>query len=160
MPKHLPNISIEKYAAYLDGNLPDEEMRQIDAFIENDSDMKAFVEANKDIDAVSNIDLLGNESFDFELDTIELPLVDNDNFLNNEIVGGECDRLEDDLGHFINNTTINDDIMDDTKLEQDTSYDCDIHNEYDDFGVVELSQITIDEITNDELTTPSFDDDL
>ena len=29
MVKHLPHISIEKYAAYLDGNLPDEEMKQI-----------------------------------------------------------------------------------------------------------------------------------
>ena len=77
MPKHLPNISIEKYAAYLDGNLPDEEMRQIDAFIENDSDMKAFVEADHIIEENNDMDWIDDDLQPFDmLSAFELPNID------------------------------------------------------------------------------------
>lgn len=77
MVKHLPHISIEKYAAYLDGNLPDEEMQQMKAFIDTDADMQAVLEADSIIGG--NLDLLENEPipYDMDLDSIELPSLDN-----------------------------------------------------------------------------------
>lgn len=78
MHKRLPNISIEKYAAYLDGNLPDEEMQQIESFIENDSDMQAFLEVDESIDTDSYIDYLDNEHIPSEINlhSLELPSLD------------------------------------------------------------------------------------
>lgn len=52
MVKHLPHISIEKYAAYLDGNLPEEEMQQMKAFIDTDADMQAVLEVDNSINSL------------------------------------------------------------------------------------------------------------
>jgi len=78
MVEHLPHISIEKYAAYLDCNLPDEEMQQMKAFIDNDADMQAVLETDSNIGGDLDLDLLENESVSFEMDlpSIELPTLD------------------------------------------------------------------------------------
>ena len=104
MPKHLPNISVEKYAAYLDGNLPDEEMRQIDAFIENDSDMKAFVEADHIIDENNDMDWIDDHLQPFDmLSAIELPNIDSDLAIeNNNNLLDVSDRIEDEIESITN----------------------------------------------------------
>jgi hypothetical protein len=79
MVKHLPHISIEKYAAYLDGNLPDEEMQQMKAFIDTDADMQAVLEADSNIGDDLDLDLLENEPIPCEMDlqSLDLPSLDS-----------------------------------------------------------------------------------
>lgn len=108
MVKHLPHISIEKYAAYLDGNLPDEEMKQMKAFIDNDADMQAVLEAESNIESNPDLDLLENEPvpFDMDLDSIELPSLDaglifeQNDFINDFFSLGS-DRFFDETGSII-----------------------------------------------------------
>lgn len=85
MVKHLPHISIEKYAAYLDGNLPDEEMIQIEAFIEKDTDMQAFLKADDNIDSNFDLDLFDSDSISLDetLASLELPSLDTVTFEQN-----------------------------------------------------------------------------
>lgn len=106
MNKRLPHISIEKYAAYLDGNLPEEEMQQMERFIENDEDMQAFLEADEIVD--SNCDLPEQDPipFDIELVPIDIPSIDMDltlehnSFLDN-IFPYEGDSYGEEVGSII-----------------------------------------------------------
>lgn len=51
MDKHFnPSISIEKFAAFLDGNLPQNEMQNISSNIEHDEDLKAILDTSNMID--------------------------------------------------------------------------------------------------------------
>lgn len=78
MNKRLPHISIEKYAAYLDGNLPDDEMRQMEAFIENDEDMQEFLEADGLVNENMDVFSVNNATISNEMDllTIDVPTLD------------------------------------------------------------------------------------
>lgn len=117
MVKHLPNISIEKYAAYLDGNLPDDEMHQIDAFIENDSDMKAFVEADSKIEENNDMDWIDDDLQPFDmLSAIELPNIDSDlgiehNINTNNFLLDVSDRIEDEIESITNEINITNNHM-------------------------------------------------
>lgn len=52
MDKHFnPSISIEKFAAYLDGNLPEDEMQRISSLTENDNTLKSILDVSEQIDA-------------------------------------------------------------------------------------------------------------
>lgn len=46
-----PSVSIEKFAAYLDGNLPEDEMQRISSLIENDNVLKSILDVSEQIDA-------------------------------------------------------------------------------------------------------------
>lgn len=46
-----PSVSIEKFAAYLDGNLPEDEMQRISSLIENDNALKSILGVSEQIDA-------------------------------------------------------------------------------------------------------------
>ncbi|WP_294454047.1 hypothetical protein [uncultured Bacteroides sp.] len=51
MDKHFnPSISIEKFAAFLDGNLPQNEMQNISSNIEHDEGLKAILDTSNMID--------------------------------------------------------------------------------------------------------------
>lgn len=51
MDKHFnPSISIEKFAAFLDGNLPQDEMQNISSTIEHDEALKAILDTSDMID--------------------------------------------------------------------------------------------------------------
>lgn len=51
MDKHFtPSISIEKFAAFLDGNLPQDEMQNTSSTIENDEALKAILDTSNMID--------------------------------------------------------------------------------------------------------------
>lgn len=108
MVKQLPHISIEKYAAFLDGNLPDEEMKQIKAFIDTDTDMQAFLEADRIITNGSNWDVPGNEPIplDLELTTIQLPTLDSglvfeENSYIDELFSFDNDRFDGEIDSLI-----------------------------------------------------------
>ena len=166
MTKRLPNISIERYAAYLDGNLPDEEMQQMDAFIENDTDMQAILEADDSIEAVPDMDLSGNEPvpYGIELSSIELPSLDfgspfeSDSFVD-DFFPMDGDRFGEETGSIMNDVVNHHEFMDETDyiddnleiedsslglagsedesgLAHDTPYDWGIHD--GDYGFLEL----------------------
>lgn len=51
MDKHFnPSISIEKFAAFLDGNLPQDEMQNISSTIEHDEALKTILDTSNMID--------------------------------------------------------------------------------------------------------------
>lgn len=191
MVKHLPHISIEKYAAYLDGNLPDEEMQQMKAFIDNDADMQAVLEADNNIGADLDLDLSENEpiSLGMDLPSIELPSLDaaspfEDNSIIEDFFSLDGDRSWEEMSSIMNDGANHHGILDEngdmngnldiediplnlTASENedgaihDTPYDWGIHN--GDYGFLEMGLppiITQDDLTNNELTTPSFDDGI
>lgn len=46
-----PPVSIEKFAAYIEGNLPEDEMRQISSLIANDDALKSILDVSEQVDA-------------------------------------------------------------------------------------------------------------
>lgn len=52
MDKHFnPSVNVEKFAAYLEGNLPENEMQQISTLIENDDALKSILDVSEQVDA-------------------------------------------------------------------------------------------------------------
>lgn len=81
----VPPVSIEEFAAYLDGNLSDDEMQRVSSVIENDEAMQDIAVNNQSIeDALSNCEssefILPDEltSLDFDI-----PLFDDGMNLDN-----------------------------------------------------------------------------
>ena len=129
MVKHLPHISIEKYAAYLDGNLPDEEMQQMKAFIDNDAEMQAVLEADGIIGADFDLDLIDNEPipFDMELPSIELPTLDlyspiEQNGFLDEIFSPVGDRFGEEMGSIISEINQDDNSQNNNIMAKNTEY--------------------------------------
>lgn len=191
MVKHLLHISIEKYAAYLDGNLPDEEMQQMKAFIDNDADMQAVLETDSNIGGDLDLDLLENEpvSFVMDLPPIELPSLEatspfEDNSIIEDFFSFDGDRSWEEMSSIMNDGANHHGFLDETDdmnsnlsmedgslnlassdneddVIHDTPYDWGIHD--GDYGFLEMGLppiITYDELTNNELTTPSVDDEV
>lgn len=80
----VPPISIEEFAAYLDGNLSDDEMQRVSSEIENDEAMQDIAVNNLSIeDALSHC-----ESYEFTLPDeltsldFEIPQFDDSNSMN------------------------------------------------------------------------------
>lgn len=74
-------ISVEKFAAYLDGNLPDDEMSQIDGLISNTPELEELVAVSDSIDQdiheyLSDDFLYEADTAVFEEDSFEIPLID------------------------------------------------------------------------------------
>lgn len=81
------SISIEKFAAYLDGNLPESEMNELSSTIESNSELQAFANVNTLIDDTINgyseqdIELpLELQSKDFEIPSFSDLVANNDLF--------------------------------------------------------------------------------
>ena len=178
MVKHLPHISIEKYAAYLDGNLPDEEMQQMKAFIDTDADMQAVLEADSSIGADLDLDLLENDPAPFEmvLPSVELPSIDAASpFENNSILEDffslDGDRFWEEMSSILNDDASHHELLNENgdmninlKTESDsidlaanedtstpiteTSHDWGIHD--GDYGYLEMGLPPV--ITQDSLT--------
>ena len=189
MVKHLPHISIEKYAAFLDGNLPDEEMKQMKAFIDNDADMQAVLEADGNIGGDLDLDLLESNPVSFEMDlpSIELPSLDaaspfEDNSIIEDFFSSDSDRSWEEMGSIINNGVNNLELMDETgeingnlgigndqldmaasenvhEIMPDTPYNWGIHD--GDYGYLELGlpPIITQDDINNDIPTP-FTEDL
>lgn len=77
-----PILSEEKFAAWLDGMLPADEMQQIGTIISNDSDLHSLLgvsdcinaSAEESMSVLSNID--NNETSIFQQDTLEFPALE------------------------------------------------------------------------------------
>ena len=156
MVKHLPHISIEKYAAYLDGNLPDEEMQQMKAFIENDADMQAVLEADSNIGDDLDLDLLENEPIPCEIDlhSLDLPSLDSglpfeENSVIEDFFSLEDDRSWEEMSSILNDGANHHGFLDETgdmngnldiedsplNLAANENEDGDIHDTPYDWGI-------------------------
>ena len=66
MSKHFtPPISIEKFAAYLDNNLPEYEMREIDSMVDSNCELRTLMDINDDVDEVLNAETLSLPEIEF-----------------------------------------------------------------------------------------------
>lgn len=66
----MPPVSIEKFAAYLDGNLSDYEMNRIDALVSTNPDMEELVAISDEID--EDIQVYMQDEFAYEADMTAL----------------------------------------------------------------------------------------
>ena len=84
MNKHFtPAISEEKFAAWLDGMLPADEMNQIGSIIDNDSNLQSIIGASNAIDAciadepLAMPDYTDNPTFSCQSEMMELPALES-----------------------------------------------------------------------------------
>ena len=84
MNKHFnPAISEEKFAAWLDGMLPDEEMNAVGSIIDNDCNFQSLLSASDAIDAcIANdslvlSDCMGSPDFSLRQEMMELPALES-----------------------------------------------------------------------------------
>lgn len=114
----IPPISIEDFAAYLDGNLLPEDMDNVSAIIENDSAMQDIAFNFQAIDDT----MTNNEPLEFmlpnELSSLdfEIPSIDN-NIYNDDFY--DIQKVADTLA--MDETTGADDVDIDTYTNDDTS---------------------------------------
>lgn len=75
MDKHFnPSISIEKFAAFLDGNLPQDEMQNISSTIEHDEALKAILDTSDMIDTTLENDISDDVQIPDEIANLEFDL--------------------------------------------------------------------------------------
>lgn len=75
MDKHFnPSISIEKFAAFLDGNLPQDEMQNIPSTIEHDEALKAILDTSDMIDTTLENDISDDVQIPDEIANLEFNL--------------------------------------------------------------------------------------
>lgn len=82
-----PSLSIEKFAAYLERNLPESEMLQISSLIENDDALKSILDVSEQVDA--SLEEYSSNGFQIPEELVnldfELPSI-NDRFIPLETV--------------------------------------------------------------------------
>ena len=66
----MPPVSIEKFAAYLDGNLSEDEMNSIDALVSTNPDMEELVAVSDEVD--EDIQVYMQDEFAYEADMTAL----------------------------------------------------------------------------------------
>jgi hypothetical protein len=91
-----PSISVEKFAAFLDGNLNDQDREHVLSMLSNDSSLSQIIEVNDTIDEILD-DYEGN-SFDFssEIDDSEIVIPDLSAFMDNDLIEIESNLFHDD----------------------------------------------------------------
>ena len=67
---YMPPVSIEKFAAYLDGNLSEDEMNRIDTLVSTNSDMEELVSISDEVD--EDIQIYMQDEFAYEADMTAL----------------------------------------------------------------------------------------
>lgn len=77
----MPPVSIEKFAAYLDGNLSDDEMNRIDSLVSTNPDMEELVAVSDEVDEAIQVymqdefayeaDMTALEDSDFDIPNLE-----------------------------------------------------------------------------------------
>ena len=132
MNKHFnPALSEEKFAAWLDGMLPADEMHQIGAIIENDNNLRSLLDASDFIEDFSlNADFLSANI---------LPQMDNESLDENiaSIMNVVMD-FQNNLGDMPNNFSTDDHIGDINPIQQGYSDTCAIKSQQlilNDFGI-------------------------
>lgn len=149
MNKHFdPAISEEKFAAWLDGMLPQDEMQQVSSIVENTPELKDFAELSASIeidihnymndDFLYQTDMEMLENIDLEIPAIESLDYGDDNKPN--IMSEKEDVYNEDLS---NNLYVqSEDTFPSENYEQENKY---VEEHFED----EISEIT----TNENLTT-------
>lgn len=75
MDKHFnPSISIEKFAAFLDRNLPQDELQNISSTIEHDEALKAILDTSNMIDTTLENDISDDVQIPDEIANLEFDL--------------------------------------------------------------------------------------
>lgn len=138
-------ISIEKFAAYLDGNLSDQEMNEVSSFIDSNEKMQNFSLVNNQIEgAISSYSVQDMElpsalqSTDFDFPCIEGAVIDSDPFDNSHEEVGLSDSCcdvnfedfqfdngeTDDIDYYDGEMPTNhsDDVTDDINSSDDVSF--------------------------------------
>lgn len=109
--KYIPAISLEKFSAFLDGNLPDSEMQSIANKIATDSFLSEMVQANAYIDDYLS-DAFPNETQDSDYAITDvneasftLPVLDDVAFVNEKIFSFNDSWLDTDSSMSLDGTT-------------------------------------------------------
>lgn len=169
MSKKLPNVSIEKFAAYIDNNLPEYEMRQMDEFVNSEEDLQNIMSLN---DAIDNYSL--ENSFDlpedlmansYNIPSIGTELPDGmEQILNdfNEIFHIEGDRFDETLGSIFGEQTLNDGIMNTNEAMNGYFGEINpIQQQYEDTCAIKAQQLILNDFnvpcSEDELVQYSID---
>lgn len=124
------SISVEQFAAFLDGNLPESEMNQIKTLAEKDSMLHELIEASSIIDSelsdcsIENIECpFDIDSLAFELPTINLEHFSYESELDNNLV--------------FHDICFSDELL--TSIESNSLSDTDTtHTTFDDSNIINL----------------------
>lgn len=108
--KFVSPISLEKFAAYLDGNLPQNEIHEVSSLVERYEELQELINANEAIEETLEFNSFLNEelpediaSLDFEIPDIEGMEIFNDF----EIENHEVDNPWEENNGYSNNTQTN-----------------------------------------------------
>lgn len=164
MYKNIPNISIEKFAAYLDNNLPSEEMARIDNEINANENFQDLIRINDDIDVLSN-------GSDFQLPdeilsgSFEIPNVDQDASETIEHVMDAFDELFYHGGDsFLDNShsIFDEQSLNDTAMSNDENFKSNFFGEMNDIQQhhPDTCAIKAQQIILNEFNIPCTEDQL
>lgn len=115
-------VSIEKFAAYLDGNLSDDEMQRVEAVIDGDEGMQDVISHNQYIDET----LSNNEPLeDGNWEELEVAACAENEIYDDSYIDSECstdmNHGRDDVLHHMDFSSHTDEhINNDLTQEQDT----------------------------------------
>ena len=146
----MPPVSIEKFAAYLDGNLSEDEMNRIDTLVSTNPDMEELVAISDEVDEDIQIymqdefayeaDMTAFEDSDFDIPNLDAdipPHIGNDNPENREVAcvadaAGDITDIDDP--HLLNDEdeTVEDEFESDEFLrhkDEDTISNINVNNE-------------------------------
>lgn len=112
----MPPISIETFAAYLDGNLGEDEMNRIDTLVSTNPDMKILVSVSDEVDEdlrlyledkfACDADMTAWEDCDFDIPNLDAditPLIDVDERWKDKEVACAADVADDFDGEIFEN---------------------------------------------------------
>lgn len=143
----MPPVSIEKFAAYLDGNLSDDEMNRIDVLVSTNPDMEKLVAVSDEVD--EDIQVYMQDEFAYEADWTALEDTDFD-----------IPNLESDLSTHIGTDTPNYKEVACAACAADAAHAADGITDIDETNQLngDDDEIGEDEFGNDEFMTHQDDD--
>lgn len=142
----LDNLSIERFAAFLDGNLNEEDMQDVAAAIDSSNEFSDILKETIQIDELvdlyeNNLELLQNEVFDEEF---ELPIIPNFIHESNSVelssVSSEesdtiiLDKDDTEVGQVFNSETNEDNTTLEPIMERTFAVQEDTHSIDEDFN--------------------------
>jgi hypothetical protein len=140
----VPPVSIEKFAAYLDGNLSEEEMDSIDALVSSNPDMEELVSISDEIDEdvqmylqdefAYEADMTALEDSDFDIPNLDAnitPQIENDDLKQRDVACAAEETNEiDDLSEYDKYDKNEEELLEnDEKSEQQTESSTEVIND-------------------------------
>lgn len=162
----MPPVSIEMFAAYLDGNLSEEEMNRIDTLVATNPDMEELVAISDGVDEDIQVymqdefaygaDMTALEDSDFDIPYLDADLIphigsDNLNYREVACAADAADEITDiDAPHPLNEENeIDEDEFEDSEFitHQDDDFICTVSESENNGGDArELSDFALDDI--------------